>query len=88
MIQLPTHGPITASKISNLRHQNVGRGMSPYAPARAHAHTYAPTPTHANATAPHLQYCEAGSPNVIDKMTIPWRWSPFMDDLVKSTPRL
>ncbi|MBW0570661.1 hypothetical protein O181_110376 [Austropuccinia psidii MF-1] len=34
----------------------------------------------------HLQYCVAGSTSVIRKMTIPLRQSPFMDDLVKSSP--
>ncbi|MBW0546490.1 hypothetical protein O181_086205 [Austropuccinia psidii MF-1] len=36
----------------------------------------------------HPQYCVGGSTSVIRKMTIPRRQSPFMDDLVKSNPRL
>ncbi|MBW0533392.1 hypothetical protein O181_073107 [Austropuccinia psidii MF-1] len=37
-------------------------------------------------THPHTRYCAAGSTSVIPKMTIPWRRSPFMDDLVRSNP--
>ncbi|MBW0477729.1 hypothetical protein O181_017444 [Austropuccinia psidii MF-1] len=69
-----------------------------YAHIPANAHNYAPTPAHAqantlphaqaNATAPHPLYCAAGSTSVICKMTILWRRSPFMDDLVKSNTPL
>ncbi|MBW0545412.1 hypothetical protein O181_085127 [Austropuccinia psidii MF-1] len=38
-------------------------------------------------THPHMQYFVAGSTSVIHKMIIPQRQSPFMDDLVKSTPQ-
>ncbi|MBW0580749.1 hypothetical protein O181_120464 [Austropuccinia psidii MF-1] len=37
-------------------------------------------------THPHPRYCGAGSTSVIHKMTMLWRQSPFMDDLVKSNP--
>ncbi|MBW0568870.1 hypothetical protein O181_108585 [Austropuccinia psidii MF-1] len=43
-----------------------------------------PPHAHANATAPHPRYCAEGSTSVIRKMTILWRRSPFMDDLIKS----
>ncbi|MBW0491890.1 hypothetical protein O181_031605 [Austropuccinia psidii MF-1] len=75
-----------------LCHHHVGNGIGPYAPAPAgaHAHAYTHTPAlgdaHANTTAPHLQYCVAGSTSVIHKMKVPRRQSPFMDDLVRSTP--
>ncbi|MBW0482842.1 hypothetical protein O181_022557 [Austropuccinia psidii MF-1] len=85
-----------------LRHHHVEKAIIPYAPApawvhahahtpawaNAHAHTYAPASTHAhaNATAQHPWYCVARSTSVILKMTIPWRQSPFMDDLVRSNP--
>ncbi|MBW0497075.1 hypothetical protein O181_036790 [Austropuccinia psidii MF-1] len=69
---------LTYNSIQNvqMRHHHVGRGISPYAPVPAHAQ--------ANATPPHARYCAAGSTSVIQKMTIPPRRSPFMDDLVKS----
>ncbi|MBW0583209.1 hypothetical protein O181_122924 [Austropuccinia psidii MF-1] len=69
---------LTYHSIQNvqLRHHHVGRGIGPYASA----------PTHANATAPHRRYCVADSTSAIGKMTIPWRQSPFMDDLVKPNP--
>ncbi|MBW0578392.1 hypothetical protein O181_118107 [Austropuccinia psidii MF-1] len=74
-----------------LRHHHIGRGIGPYAHAYAQVdtHAHAPTPAHAhtnahaNATAPHPRYYVAGSTSVICKMTIPRRWSPFMDDLVR-----
>ncbi|MBW0527937.1 hypothetical protein O181_067652 [Austropuccinia psidii MF-1] len=56
------------------------------APADAHANATAPADAHANATTPHPQCCAAGSTSVICKMTIPQRRSPFMDELVRSTP--
>ncbi|MBW0493069.1 hypothetical protein O181_032784 [Austropuccinia psidii MF-1] len=85
---------LTYHSIENvqLRHHHVGRGIGPYAPApaQAHAHAYPPAlaraHAHANSTTPHLQYCVGDSTSVIHKMTIPWRQSPFMDDLVKSNP--
>ncbi|MBW0492565.1 hypothetical protein O181_032280 [Austropuccinia psidii MF-1] len=64
-----------------LRHHHVGRGIGPYAPAPTWAHT------HAYATPPHPWYCAEDSTSVIHKMTIPWRRSPIMDDLVKSNPQ-
>ncbi|MBW0496328.1 hypothetical protein O181_036043 [Austropuccinia psidii MF-1] len=99
---------LTYHSIQNvqLHHHHLGRGISPYEPAPAwahthaytpaatwaHAHAYTPSPAwahaHANATAPHPRYCAADSTSFIHKMTIPWRGSPFMDDLVKSNPRL
>ncbi|MBW0518156.1 hypothetical protein O181_057871 [Austropuccinia psidii MF-1] len=95
---------LTYNSIQNvqLRHRHVERGIGPYttAPARAHAHAHAHTPApahahahtpanaHANATAPHPRYCAAESTSVICKMTIPQRRSPFMNDLVRSTPPL
>ncbi|MBW0582909.1 hypothetical protein O181_122624 [Austropuccinia psidii MF-1] len=73
---------LTYNKIQNvqLRHHHIGRGIGPYAPAPAQAHT------HANAASPNQQYCAADSTSGIRKMTIPQRWSSFMDDLVKSNP--
>ncbi|MBW0516768.1 hypothetical protein O181_056483 [Austropuccinia psidii MF-1] len=73
---------LTYHSIQNvqLRHHHVGRGIGPY------AHAYAPAPTQADANAPHPRYCVAGSTSVICKMTILRRWSPFMDDLVRSNP--
>ncbi|MBW0526429.1 hypothetical protein O181_066144 [Austropuccinia psidii MF-1] len=87
---------LTYHRIQNVQlcHHHVGRGIGPYAPAPAWAHSYTHTPTqadahansHTNSTAPHLQYCVAGSTSVIRKMTIPQRRIPFMDDLVRSNP--
>ncbi|MBW0543039.1 hypothetical protein O181_082754 [Austropuccinia psidii MF-1] len=87
---------LTYHSIQNaqLCHHHVGRGIGPYAPApaRAHPHAYAsaaawaPAHAYANATALHPRYCAVGSTSFIRKMTIPWRWSPFMDDLAKSNP--
>ncbi|MBW0538097.1 hypothetical protein O181_077812 [Austropuccinia psidii MF-1] len=73
---------LTYHSIQNfqLRHHHVGRGIGPY------AHAYTPTPAYAHAAAPHPRYCVAGSTIFILKITIPWRQSPFMDDLVRSNP--
>ncbi|MBW0499938.1 hypothetical protein O181_039653 [Austropuccinia psidii MF-1] len=65
-------------------------------PLHKHPHTrnnaQTPTPAHdtahSNATAPHPRYCAAGSTSVICKMIIPWRWSPFMDELVSQLPTI
>ncbi|MBW0580459.1 hypothetical protein O181_120174 [Austropuccinia psidii MF-1] len=81
---------LTYNSIKNvqLRHHHVGRGIGPYEPAHPHAYTPTPTWAHAKAHAPalHPWYCSADSTSVIHKMKIPQRRSPFMDDMVKSTP--
>ncbi|MBW0592035.1 hypothetical protein O181_131750 [Austropuccinia psidii MF-1] len=87
-----------------LCHHHAGKGIGPYtrayAPAPAHAQANATTlkdayanatalaDAHANATAVHPRYCVVGSTSVIRKMAIPRKWSPFMDDLVRSNPPL
>ncbi|MBW0565785.1 hypothetical protein O181_105500 [Austropuccinia psidii MF-1] len=79
---------LTYHSIQNVElfHHHVGRGIRPYTPAsiQAHAHANTPPHPHPNATAPHPRYCAVGSTSVIRKITILYRWSPFMDDLVRS----
>ncbi|MBW0548507.1 hypothetical protein O181_088222 [Austropuccinia psidii MF-1] len=72
---------------SALTHPPLRRNTFTHPPLHGPTHMYThPPPRMHMLTHPHPQYCAAGSTSVIHKMTIPWRQSPFMDDLVRSNP--